>query len=403
MGGIQKRKISILGSTGSIGVNTLQVIASNPDRFEVVALAAGSNLERLVEQAHLFRPRCVAVRGEEDARRLSQVLPVGVQVAFGSQGLKSVASHPEADLVVSAIVGAAGLEPTSAAIEAKKNVAIANKESLVMAGSLLTRAAKKEGISLLPIDSEHSAIFQLLQGEDRNALEKVVLTASGGPFFGKTKRELRDVSPEEALQHPRWRMGKKITIDSATLANKALEVVEARWLFDLQPSQIEVLIHPQSIVHSMVAFQDGSVLAQMAVADMKIPIAYALSYPERISVEVPSLNLLEIRTLEFFSPDMETFPILSLAYRALESKSSASVILNAANEVAVQAFLDQQISFLEIYALVREIFESHSSVEVQSIEEILSWDALAREQAYQILGKGDSLYPVLFKEMESKI
>jgi 1-deoxy-D-xylulose-5-phosphate reductoisomerase len=399
----QKRRISILGSTGSIGANTLEVIASHPDRFEVVALAAGSNLERLLEQARRFRPLLVAVREREDARSLSQTLPAGVQVAFGAEGLKAVASHPKADFVVSAIVGAAGLEPTLAAVQAKKNVAIANKESLVMAGSLLTVTAKKQGASLLPIDSEHSAIFQLLEGEDRSALDKVILTASGGPFFRKTRGELSEVSPEEALRHPRWQMGRKITIDSATLTNKALEVIEGRWLFDLRPSQIEVVIHPQSIVHSLVAFRDGSMLAQMAVADMKIPIAYALSYPERISVKTPPLDLIQMGALEFYPPDVETFPILSLAYRALESESSAAVALNAANEVAVQAFLDRQIPFLEIYTLVREVFEAHRPVEVQSIEEILSWDAWARERAYRMLEIEIPHNPPSLKEMESKI
>lgn len=380
-----KRRIAILGSTGSIGTSALEVIASNPDRFEVVGLAAGSNVEKLAEQAERFHPKRVALRDSTSAERLSQRLSRDIEVASGIEGLKSVAADPEVDTVIAAIVGAAGLEPTLAAVEAGKGVALANKEALVMAGGLMTSAARKSGARLIPVDSEHNAIFQLLHGQKREGLERIVLTASGGPFWGRGRDELQGVTPEEALQHPHWEMGKKVTIDSATLTNKALEVMEARWLFDLEPSQIEVVIHPQSLVHSFVSFRDGSTLAQLAVADMKIPIAYALSYPDRIDVGVRPLKLSEMGRLEFAPPDVQVYPILPLAYRALELPGSAAVVLNAANEVAVGAFLDRRLSFLEISDLVSDLFESHQPKEVRSVEEILSFDAWAREEAQRIL------------------
>ena len=313
------RKLAVLGSTGSIGVTTLAVAERFPEQFQVVALAAGRNVAKLVEQVRRFQPDLVSLATEDDARALKDQLPqFGGTVLCGAEGLLATATHPEADMLMAALVGAVGLPPTLAGIRAGKTIALANKEALVIAGELMTREAKRSGVSLLPVDSEHNAIFQALQGQTRERVKRILLTASGGPFRQRPTAELADVSVEEALQHPTWKMGNKITIDSATLMNKGLEVIEARWLFDLPPEQVSVIVHPQSIVHSMVEYVDGSVLAQLGIPDMAVPISYILAYPDRLPLEhLPGLDLTAVAQLEFSAPDFDKFPCLGLAYAAL--------------------------------------------------------------------------------------
>jgi 1-deoxy-D-xylulose-5-phosphate reductoisomerase len=311
------KKITILGSTGSIGSSALDVIEKNPERFQVVALAAGQNVSLLKKQIEKFRPKLVAVSTKKSALKLREALTTKnkVKILYDEKGLKEIASLPAADIIISAISGAAGLMPTLAAIEAGKDIALANKETMVIAGEIVTKRAKKKGVKILPVDSEHSAIFQCLQEQQHKNLRRIILTASGGPFLNFTKNELRKVKLNQALKHPRWKMGKKITIDSASLMNKGLEVIEAKWFFNIDISNIDVIVHPQSIVHSLVEFIDGSVLAQMGIPDMKIPIAYALTYPERIINDLQALNLVKIGNLEFRQPDIKKFPCLGLALR----------------------------------------------------------------------------------------
>jgi 1-deoxy-D-xylulose-5-phosphate reductoisomerase len=382
------KKISILGSTGSIGVSTLEIVASHPDRFQVAALSAGSNLELLVEQIERFSPRLVAVITEESAQKLKSML-IGKkpEILSGVPGMIAVATMAESDLVVAAIVGAAGLVPTAAAIQAGKDLALANKETLVTAGHLIMGMVREKGINLYPVDSEHSAVFQSMQGHRRDDVKRIILTASGGPFFNYPLERLAQVTIKEALNHPNWSMGRKITIDSATMMNKGLEVIEARWLFDIAPEKISVHIHPQSIIHSMVEYVDGCVMAQLGVPDMKAPIAYALTFPERVETGVKPLDLTSLSGLSFFAPDASRFPALRLAYQAMKAGESMPTVLNAANEVAVEAFLEGRIRFLDIPAVIEKTMSVHSPQPLASIEEVLFVDRWGREKGREIIGE----------------
>lgn len=384
---IRMKNISLLGSTGSIGRNVLEVVRQFPGRFRIVGLAAGTNGRLLREQIEAFNPEKISISEAKLAGELAQSLPPGwsEKIVVGTEGNVAVATLPSADTVVSAIVGAAGLTPTMAAIEAGKNIALANKETLVMAGHLVMAAVQRSKGTLLPIDSEHSAIAQALEAGKKADVSKLILTASGGPFRNLAERDLWTVTPEQALNHPNWEMGKKISIDSATLMNKGLEVIEARWLFDIAIEDIEVLIHPQSIVHSMVEYVDGSVVAQLGVPDMRIPIAYALSYPERLRMNLPRLNLAQASDLSFSRPDFERFPALKLAYQVCKRGGSLPAVLNAANEVAVEAFLTGAIRFPEIALVVAETVSRLPREEGASLTAILDADLAARMQAASII------------------
>ncbi len=381
------KTLSLLGSTGSIGTNVLDVVRSFPDRYRVAGLAAGKNIAKLREQILEFQPEQVSVAREDDAAKLSSQLPEEYRgkILHGTGGSEKVAALDSVDMTISAIVGAAGLLPTLAAIEAGKDIGLANKETLVMAGKLVMDSCRRKKINLLPVDSEHSAIFQSLEAGDRQDVARIILTASGGPFREKSAAELRQVSPDQALAHPNWDMGRKISIDSATLMNKGLEVIEAKWLFDLAVSDIEVLVHPQSIVHSLVEYQDGSVIAQLGIPDMRIPIAYALSYPRRLPLKLPRLSLADCGSLEFHKPDYGRFPALSLAFKAIEEGGVLPAVLNAANEVAVEAFLDGQISFLDIAATVAKVMEVVTDGSEDDIHDILRADSLARIEAKRLI------------------
>jgi 1-deoxy-D-xylulose-5-phosphate reductoisomerase len=381
------KNISILGSTGSIGRNVLEVVRQFPGRFRVVGLAAGNNISLLLEQLDAFNPLLVSVADEDLAGELVRNLPASWQgrVVFGVEGNKQVASLSEADTVVSAIVGAAGLIPTLAAIEAGKNIALANKETLVMAGELVLEAVRRRGVELLPIDSEHNAIAQALGAGRREDVSRLILTASGGPFRRKSTAELWQVSPDAALAHPNWEMGRKISIDSATMMNKGLEVIEARWLFDIPVEKIEVVIHPQSIVHSMVEFIDGSVVSQMGIPDMRIPIAYALSYPERLRLNLPRLNLCKSHDLSFEPPDHNLFPALRLAYQVCKRGGTLPAVLNGANEIAVDAFLNGKIRFPEIALVAAETVTRLDRREASDITAVMEADLAARMQAESIV------------------
>lgn len=349
----QKRHIAILGSTGSIGRQALEVIAANRDTFEVEVLTAQNNADLLIEQSIQFNPNTVVICNEKLYDKVFAALdPHGIKVYAGLQALASVVQMEQIDIVLTALVGYAGLQPTLKAIQAGKHIALANKETLVVAGELVTNLAKKNGVNIYPVDSEHSAIFQCLVGEFHNPVEKIILTASGGPFRGKDREFLKTVTKAQALKHPNWDMGAKITIDSATLMNKGLEVIEAKWLFGVEASQIEVVVHPQSIIHSMVQFEDGSIKAQMGLPDMRLPIQYALSYPHRLKADFPRFDFLKYPSLTFEKPDTDTFTNLSLAYTALQKGGNMPCIINAANEVAVAAFLQDQIGFLEISEVI---------------------------------------------------
>ncbi len=348
------RRLVVLGSTGSIGTNCLDVVECLPDRLQVIGLSAHSNVETLLRQAEKHRPRWIAVTDPDAARRLeASRLPPDCRLLYGEEGVARMASDPDADVVLNAIVGAAGLAGAWAALEAGKTVAVANKETLVMAGALVTKLAIERGGRLLPVDSEHSAIFQAMQAGPPGAVERVVLTGSGGPFRGKSRADLADVTVEQALRHPTWRMGRKISVDSATLMNKALEVIEARWLFDLPPERIEVIIHPESVIHSFVEFRDGSVLAQLSPPDMRLPIQYALLYPERVSGPARRLNWRELSAWRFEQPDHETFPALQLGYEVARRGGTCGAVLNAANEAAVERFLAGELAFLDVPRLPR--------------------------------------------------
>ena len=380
------KRIAILGSTGSIGQSALSVIAAHPDRLSVVGLAAGENAERLAEQIGRFRPRVVAMASGHAVDRLARSgAAAGLTVAgTGRDGLVAVASHPDVDLVLCASSGTDGLEAALAAIELGKTIALANKEILVMAGGIVTEAARRCGVAILPVDSEHNAIHQCLHGRSPAELKRLILTASGGPFRGLSAAELERVSAAEALKHPTWQMGRKITIDSATLMNKGLEVIEAHWLFGVRRDQIDVVVHPQSVVHSMVELTDGSVIAQLGVTDMRMPIQYAFSYPERWPAALPSLDLTRAGRLEFDAPDLDAFPSLGLAYRALESERSLPVVLNAANEVAVACFLEGRIGFTAIPAIIAGAMDAHVPAEVATLAEVRKVDGWALEISMEI-------------------
>jgi 1-deoxy-D-xylulose-5-phosphate reductoisomerase len=377
------RRLAILGSTGSIGQSALAVVDAHPSRLAVVALAAGDNADLLAEQVRCYRPRVAAMATPDAIDRLKAAAgsDCPARLAGGAEGLLAVATCPEADIVICASAGTAALEAVLAAIDAGKGIAIANKEILVMAGALVTEAARRRGVSILPIDSEHNAVHQCLHGRERGEIRRLILTASGGPFRGFSREDLARVTPDQALRHPTWKMGRKITIDSATLMNKGLEVIEAHWLFDVSADQIDVVIHPQSIVHSLVELGDGSVIAQLGVTDMRLPIQYACSYPERWDAFLPSLDLTRAGALEFFPPAFDRFPCLMLAYRALRTGGTLPVVLNAANEVAVDAFLEGKLGFAAIPAVIDRTMNGHTVENVESVEIVRRIDTWARQYA----------------------
>ena len=369
------KRVGILGSTGSIGTQTLEVVRGNSD-LKVVALAAGSNVDLMEKQIREFRPVLCVMWEEAAARDLKErVSDLSVKVLSGMDGLVSMAVLAKMEVLVTAVVGMIGIRPTIAAIEAGKTIALANKETLVTAGHLIMPMAARSGIPILPVDSEHSAIFQSMNGEIKSRADKILLTASGGPFRGRKKEELGDITVEDALKHPNWSMGRKITVDSATLVNKGLEVIEARWLFGMKPEKIQVIVHPQSIIHSMVEYEDGAVMAQLGVPDMKLPIQYALFYPDRRPMEGERIDFYSLGSLTFERPDTETFRGLRLAYDALGAGGSVPTVFNAANEKAVKLFLERKIRFLEIYDLIQGAMENHKVVSHPSVEEILEAEA----------------------------
>jgi len=380
------KSIALLGSTGSIGLSTLALVRRFPDRFRLHGLVAGENLKRLVLQIKEFAPKCVAIKNERDVPRLRKLLgSQRVEILWGESGAAAVATAGEVDVVLAAIVGAAGLVPTLEAVRAGKEIALANKEALVMAGEIFVKVAKEKRVRLLPVDSEHSAIFQCLQGNRHDEVDKLILTASGGPFLRTPLKRLHQVTVQQALKHPNWKMGRKITIDSATMMNKGLEVVEARWEFDMEPSRIDVVIHPQSIVHSMVRYQDGSIIAQMGIADMRIPIAYALAYPHRLNGGWKPLDLTRHGELNFVPVEKRRYPALGLAYEALKQGGTMPAVLNAANEVAVDAFLAGRIDFRAIHRIIEITMLGHVSKHPHDVEEILDIDRWARERAGSLL------------------
>jgi len=376
------KTIAILGSTGSIGTNTLDIVERFPDKFRVAGLTACSNDEKLEDQIRLFKPRVVALSDASAAARLRRrCANLPVDILAGEEGLIQVATTPEVELVISAIVGGAGLVPTLAGIRSRKHIALANKEPMVMAGKLMQDEARRHGVRILPVDSEHSAIFQSLEGHRIEDVRRLILTASGGALWTVGREELTDVTPERALQHPNWKMGAKITIDSATLMNKGLEVIEAKWLFGFDADQISVIVHPQSVVHSMVEMVDGSVIAQMGVTDMRHAIQYALTYPERHSCQLPPLDLTAVSGLHFEAPDLERFPCIKLAYRALTEGGTLPAAMNAANEEAVNAFLNERIRLTEIPQVIETVMNDHVNQPAKDIETILEADHQARHAA----------------------
>ncbi len=382
------KKVAILGSTGSIGTSALKVIERHRDRFRVVGLAVGKNLELLRKQIEAFQPKIVSVASQEAAELLQQTYSsTGLQIYYGSQGLIEVATHPEAELVISALVGALGLLPTYRAIQAGKDIALANKETLIMAGGLIMQEVAKQKSSLLPIDSEHSALFQCLLRCKREEIRRVILTASGGPFLDLPVEKFGQITVKEALQHPNWKMGRKITVDSATLMNKGLEVIEAYWLFSFPVEMIDITIHPQSVVHCLVELNDGSLLAHLGIPDMQIPIQYALSFPERLDSPVTSLPLSETEPLEFRPPDQERFPCLGLAYQALREGGTMPMVLSAANEVAVASFLAGEIQFLTIPSIIEDTMQQHRKSPLSSIEQALEVNQWAMERAKTLINK----------------
>ena len=366
------KRIAIFGSTGSIGESTLNVIRENPDKFSAVTLVAGKNVEKLISQIREFKPHSVYIISESDARLVSSLFPE-VEVYFGDEGMNKISLLTDFDIGVSALVGIAGLKPTYHMIKNGKTVALANKEVLVAGGRLIMETAEKSGACLLTVDSEHSAIMQCLRGEDSKKIDKILLTASGGPFWEKEIND--DITPEMALDHPTWKMGPKVTIDSSTMMNKGFEVIEAKWLFGVEPSQIEVVVHRKSLVHSMVQFSDGTIMANIAPKSMQIPIAYALSCPERLPNNISKLDIFEVSELKFEKPDLEKFPCLSLAYTASERGHSSQVVLNAANEVAVAEFLAGRIKYTDIYKIVSHMIDAYSDKALDDVDEILAYDA----------------------------
>ena len=383
-----RKYIAILGSTGSIGTQALEVIAAHPDKFVAEVLTAQNNADLLIRQALEFKPNAVVIgRDELYGQVRDALLPQDIKVYAGEKALASVVEMESIDIVLTALVGYAGLQPTIRAIEAGKPIALANKETLVVAGELVTSRAREKGINIYPVDSEHSAIFQCLVGEFHNPIEKIILTASGGPFRGKSREQLMQVTKAQALKHPNWDMGAKITIDSASLMNKGLEVIEAKWLFGLKPEQIEVVVHPQSIIHSMVQFADSSIKAQMGLPDMRLPIQFALSYPERIKADFPRMNFMDFPQLTFEQPDAETFRNLKLAYQALAKGGNAPCILNAANEIAVAEFLKDSIGFLDMSDIIAECLETISHIPKPGLEDYVATDTETRKKAQELIGK----------------
>jgi len=373
--------ISILGSTGSIGKQTLDVVDEHPDLFRVIGLAAGNNWGELVEQIHRFKPLIVSVATKELAERIKLQAPAGMRILYGQEGMNEVATHPDCNFVISAIVGSAGLYPTLKAIEAGKTIGLANKETLVTAGHIVMNKAKEYGVSIIPVDSEHSAIFQCLQGDDHQSIKRIILTASGGSFRDYSRDELKSVTIEQALNHPNWKMGAKITIDSATMMNKGLEVIEAHWLFGLPFDQIDCTLHRESIVHSLVEFHDRAIKAQLGTPDMRVPIQYALTYPNRISLQTPALDFTKLLTLQFEPVDFVRYPALKLAYLCGKQGGTMPTILNAANEVMVDRFLKGEIPFIEIESRIEAILAKHSKIEQPLLEEISEADEWARNEA----------------------
>ncbi len=381
------KNLSILGSTGSIGCNVLEIVNMFPERFTVKALAAKDNISALARQISRFRPEIAAVFDEAAAVLLKSAVPagIGVEILYGEEGYKAAASHASADLVVMAMVGAAGLMPTLSAVAAKKNIALANKETLVMAGDQVIEQAELNQVAILPIDSEHSAIFQCIEGNRKEDLNKIYLTASGGPFLSLPDRKFETIKPEDALNHPNWKMGKKISVDSATLMNKGLEVIEAKYLFGVSKEMIEVVIHPQSVIHSMVSFKDGTVMAQLGIPDMKAAIAYAMSYPERLALNQPEPDFARIGQLTFEKPDVKKFPCLALAYIACDAGKTLPAVLNAANEMAVAAFLENKISFTHIPEIINKTMEKHAVVSSPALGDIIEADLWARKAAMELI------------------
>ncbi len=382
--------LSLLGSTGSIGTNTLRVTASFPGAFRIAGLSGNRNIALLADQVVQVQPDIVSCGDRNGSRTLQSILrqrgyPIGkTRFVYGVEGNIEVSCNPESTMVLSAITGAAGLLPTYRALEAGKSIALANKETLVMAGQLMMRMAREKGVEILPVDSEHNAIHQCLRGGRQKEVRRLILTASGGPFRNTPRERLRHVTREEALNHPTWQMGRKITIDSATLMNKGLEVIEASWLFGMKPEEVDVVVHPQSIIHSMVEFVDGSVLAQLGLTDMRIPIQYALTYPERWESPLPALDFHKLSLLEFHSPDLEKFRCLNLAYRAIQAGGTAPAVLNAANEIVVEAFLNDGMAFHDIPVVIESVLGSHSPEDAGTLESILKADAWARAQAHEL-------------------
>lgn len=381
-----KRNIAILGSTGSIGHQALEVINENPDFFGISVLTANQNAETLIQQAQQYQPNTVVIGDDQQFEKVRDALfPQGIKVFAGTESLEQIMTLDEIDMVLTGVVGFSGLKPTLNAIEAGKDIALANKETLVVAGELITAKAREHNVSIIPVDSEHSAIFQCLAGETTNPIEKIYLTASGGPFRGKTYEELKHVSKSQALKHPNWDMGAKITIDSASLMNKGLEVIEAKWLFALEDYQIDVIIHPQSIVHSIVQFEDGAMKAEMGLADMRIPIQYALTYPYRLSNSFPRFNFLDYSELTFEQPDQTTFKNLELAFEALKNQGNKACILNAANEIAVDAFLKDQITFTEIFSTNEQCMNNIDFINHPSLDDYLATDQQTRTYAKNLI------------------
>ncbi len=376
--------LTILGATGSIGLSTLDVVRQHPDKYQIIALTAYKSVEQMVKLCNEFQPQFAVMVDENAAEQLSQKISKNIIVLAGKENLNKVASLPNVTTVMASIVGAAGLLPTLAAAKSGKRVLLANKESLVMSGQILINTVKENGATLLPIDSEHNAIFQCLNGQDRKGLERILLTASGGPFRTWKYEDLQKVTPSQACAHPNWSMGRKISVDSATLMNKGLEVIEACWLFDLPPEKVTVVVHPQSIIHSLVEYNDGSLLAQLGNPDMRTPIAYSLAFPQRISSGVKSLNLFEISRLDFEQPDLKKFPCLRLAFEAMKQGGTATAILNAANEIAVEMFLNEKLSFIEIPKVIEETLNHCKIEEAIDLKTILNADQQARETAKEL-------------------
>lgn len=384
---LKKRGVAILGSTGSIGTQALEVIEAYPELFDLQVITAGNNADLLIEQARKFNPNMVVIVDETQYTKVKEALwNDDIHVYCGKESLCQVVQSTEVDVVLTALVGYAGLQPTIAAIEAKKDIALANKETLVVAGALITALARKHAINIYPVDSEHSAIFQCLPGEQFNAIEKIYLTASGGPFRGYSVEQLEKVTKAQALKHPNWSMGAKITIDSASMMNKGLEVIEAKWLFNLKAEQIDVIVHPQSIVHSLVQFEDGSMKAQLGLPDMKLPIQYALTYPQRLKTDYPRFNFMDYPQLTFEKADAKTFKNLELAYKAMELGGNIACALNAANEVSVQAFLEDRISFLDIARINESVMEKTALISSPNLDDYISTDIESRRLANALVG-----------------